>query len=658
MKTFESEHLASTNCPSTRGCLSSLSRPEWTFVVVLLLACLAYHAWLIESRWINADEGAHLMDASLVLDGLVPGIDFLARQPLYVYSYVPSFGLLEPSLIAGRLVPLSFTWLNVLVIFLLGRRIAGSECGAISALLFITAPIILVNAPVVKTEPLAMLLVSLGVYALLRCDDTGEPRWLWLSGALFGAGFYVRESSLAGIFAGSCAIAFTSPSFGAAIKRLCYFGIGMGSATLAVFAFYLPHMTLAEMLTNGGLFPPYRIFVAARDLFDTAENTQAGAGPALLASVRDSSQTLSETKRILIQCAKMSVHIMVCGIAAAIFLVWRHFRCRLSHTRPPGDLRKASIVLAWLLGIASLYAYYAAKRGFFQFYARELVPASSLLCGWFLLSVWRASGTRTSAIAGLSLMIGLTALLFTAEASVDGLGVIGGTACLAFVAWHLAVVAGFKTISRRRVFIATSAILVIVVAVLRRVWSGGGGLQAAPYFAFATIALLVLLWFCTQFRSLSATGQSWLVLPLASSVLIIGPTSSAQFKPSFDCNWPISTLRQVAASIEFHAAPSDTVMSGAVIWEFEAHRRPFGNVSHPLAFRERVDPGSTEQLTAEFFRNPPKIVILDGVTEETHFRAIPLLERSLQTDYVFSTEVHGGTHPVRVLVRRPSGHAQ
>jgi len=55
-------------------------------LLAVFLVSLFIRLWLLDKRWINADEGAHLMDAVLVLDGKIPEVDFHARQPLYVYS--------------------------------------------------------------------------------------------------------------------------------------------------------------------------------------------------------------------------------------------------------------------------------------------------------------------------------------------------------------------------------------------------------------------------------------------------------------------------------------------------------------------------------------------------------------------------------------------
>jgi len=44
--------------------------------VLVLLIFLALGLALLPLRWINPDEGAHLMDAKLLMEGLMPAVDF------------------------------------------------------------------------------------------------------------------------------------------------------------------------------------------------------------------------------------------------------------------------------------------------------------------------------------------------------------------------------------------------------------------------------------------------------------------------------------------------------------------------------------------------------------------------------------------------------
>jgi len=45
--------------------------------LILLAVCilsLLLRIWFLDKHWINPDEGAHLMDAAMVLDGKIPNL--------------------------------------------------------------------------------------------------------------------------------------------------------------------------------------------------------------------------------------------------------------------------------------------------------------------------------------------------------------------------------------------------------------------------------------------------------------------------------------------------------------------------------------------------------------------------------------------------------
>jgi hypothetical protein len=89
-------------------------------------------------------------------------------------------------------------------------------------------------------------------------------------------------------------------------------------------------------------------------------------------------------------------------------------------------------------------------------------------------------------------------------------------------------------------------------------------------------------------------------------------------------------------------------MSGAVIWEFEAARRPFQLISHPLAFARGMSVQDQRVIKAVFDANPPKVIILDGVTELTYLRNLSWLTERLGVTYRLQLEAGPGYFPVKV----------
>ena len=62
-------------------------------LLAVFVASLLIRLWLLDKRWINVDEGAHLMDGVLALDGKIPQVDFASRSPIYVYAIAGSLKL-------------------------------------------------------------------------------------------------------------------------------------------------------------------------------------------------------------------------------------------------------------------------------------------------------------------------------------------------------------------------------------------------------------------------------------------------------------------------------------------------------------------------------------------------------------------------------------
>ena len=65
---------------------STEARKGYLILLAVFVLSLSVRIWLLDKRWITPDEGAHLMDAVLALDGKIPEIDFASRQPFYVYA--------------------------------------------------------------------------------------------------------------------------------------------------------------------------------------------------------------------------------------------------------------------------------------------------------------------------------------------------------------------------------------------------------------------------------------------------------------------------------------------------------------------------------------------------------------------------------------------
>ena len=120
----------------------------------------------------------------------------------------------------------------------------------------------------------------------------------------------------------------------------------------------------------------------------------------------------------------------------------------------------------------------------------------------------------------------------------------------------------------------------------------------------------------------------------------------------YDSNWSPAAVAQVADYIAQNTRPTDTVVSGAVIWELEAGRRPFMKISHPLEFSFTIPEERRASLENTLVRDPPKIIVLDGFTEETYFYQVPKLPDLIQASYDPVLTVENARLPVIVYRRK------
>jgi hypothetical protein len=123
----------------------------------------------------------------------------------------------------------------------------------------------------------------------------------------------------------------------------------------------------------------------------------------------------------------------------------------------------------------------------------------------------------------------------------------------------------------------------------------------------------------------------------------------------YETVWAPETLHTVADLIRHGSSEGDRVMSGAVIWELEAGRRPFANVTHPLGFLLGNSAGEPERLARELATAPPRFVVLDGYTERTYGLLLPGLTQTLAERYRLVADLPGLHFPVRVYQLREAG---
>ena len=90
----------------------------------------------------------------------------------------------------------------------------------------------------------------------------------------------------------------------------------------------------------------------------------------------------------------------------------------------------------------------------------------------------------------------------------------------------------------------------------------------------------------------------------------------------YDSVWSNEAVQKIAATIKENSDFDDEVMSGAVIWELESHRRPVAMISHPLAYRYHMPEEVISKIEKGFHEGRPQIIVLDGYTEKIYLTQI------------------------------------
>lgn len=116
---------------------------------------------------------------------------------------------------------------------------------------------------------------------------------------------------------------------------------------------------------------------------------------------------------------------------------------------------------------------------------------------------------------------------------------------------------------------------------------------------------------------------------VVSSLFLTLSESGVRLSLDYHSVWSPGTLPEVTDLLERHTGAEDAVLSGAVIWQLQANRPPFADLTHPLAPIAGRPWFEIRRLRGELRTSPPPAVILDGYTEQTFSVVLPELSERL-----------------------------
>lgn len=633
-------------------------------LLIMVFAAVVVRIMFLNGRWINPDEGAHLMDGLLVLDGFVPVVDYSSRQVFYTYVLAFVLRVVGVSYEAARLYPVVASVVVGVLVFLIARRLFDSRVALLAAGIYLFLPFTIVFGTHVKTEPLTILLSCVGVYALLVGLDRKDGLiYFLLAGVSIGLAYYVRQSALALLLAAIVMLALVIRQRSALLRASMGVVGGFILVCVGFMGIYSTMLPTSRVLGTGALNPAAFVVNTVRPIWDVAaENGSAHgeeseeAAPATVAEAPSDTELSDEridqpwaiTLQNIVRTANLNSFLLV-GLFLSPVVFWAR-RDGAVGKRGRNNLRAAAVLYAWLGAVTLAYAFYAVVRGFFPAYFGELLPPLAILAAVVALaSLARLRPDQPLARRDI-VVFGAMALGFVVLHTIIGPLAINRPLYYVAVPALLAVAyLGGRMQARRLGALAVVAALGVGTVFLARAM--GGAVKPLLYvlLILSVFGVIFAAWRIDPRRDPArAAGFVSYSLLLSTFMLWLG-ASQAEIRRDFGGVWPPETVSEVVAYLEEHTEAGDEIISGAVMWEFEARRHPFMLLSHPLAFRPGMSPEQQLAIEQRLQEHPPAVIILDGYTEQTYGRNLPLFAEVLDTRYRLDRVVEGSRYPVQIF---------
>jgi len=568
----------------------------YTVLLIIIIVSLTIRIWLLDKRWINPDEGAHMMDAVLILDGAIPSVDYASRQPVYAYSIAAAFKLLGVGYTSGRTLMMLLSLLVALPIFFTARVLYNHTVAFLAAAIYLMLPLEILNSVLVKTEPLSIMVISLSFLMMAQFSEKQNILWLLPAGMLAGLGFYIRQSALILPMAAMVfLVVYGSGDMATKTKRLFYFIGGYILVVFVVVIFYSRYLAFTD-IWNSNLNPLFFVLESFKKVLQLGGVTSAPANVAAPPIHVAGQETYALYYKYIYKAFKMHLFL----IMGAIFSMLQGCYHVINQKTRKLNEYPFLLLFLWLILLVLAYAYYFHARGFFIDYFREFFPPLVILFAAWLTSTFPDLKKGNNAIHFLLVAGVLWIVLYFTILSFKGL--ISAKGVILFLLLMLAVFQFFR-------------------------WKRGGLKKKDTVGVLTAVVILATLGY-----NLTYTAK--------------------RMNVRYDSNWSTVSVEKVSNYIAKNTVLTDTVVSGAVIWELESRRRPFMNISHPLAFIFTIPEGRRLALESAFDHNPPKLIILDGYTEKTYLKQVPRLVELIQSGYYLVLTVENATSPVSVYRRK------
>jgi hypothetical protein len=587
-----------------------------------------------------------MMDAVLLLNGKIPAIDYGSRQPFYVYAIAGTLKAFGIDYVSGRILPLACSMLTGLMVYLIARSLFGPRPALLSAVVYWMFPLELFNSVMVKTQPLASLLTSLSIYMSILFWKKSREIWLLPAGVFAGLCFYVRESALVIPLTVLAFIVLVHAGQPLRIaKSVAFFLTGYAGLFALSFSYYSRFMTLSNFLTSA--LSPLGIMTWA---WGKLASFTATASEQVQAPIP---QTFFGSEEIYYQYLKQAatLHLfLLVGFALSVFALIYYAWSNRNGKADRDFLLSCSVLILWALSLFSAYGFFFFSRGFFVDYSRELLPPLTIIFSVLLCrttSVLTREGMLERFILG-GLCVSATLFLVQSYHR-DSFG-LGHHASLTIAFFALISLTGaLRSHTRRFIFVFAMSVIIILIPVSRmEPWKS---YMSGVWPSLVTIVLIYAIVWMSLGKKEKGTWKTYGAF-ITRSVLLSSFVVSITYGATiltlyYEAVWSPMVLKEVSSYLKTHTCEDDAVISGAVIWEFQAKRKLFGNISHPLSFEYDISKEDAEHILLTVAANPPEVIILDGYTEKTYLRHVPSLAKMLQERYLLSKSIEPSNYPVK-----------
>jgi hypothetical protein len=267
--------------------------------------------------------------------------------------------------------------------------------------------------------------------------------------------------------------------------------------------------------------------------------------------------------------------------------------------------RSFFLLLSWLTLLTAAYIFHYKIFGYYIDYFREFLPILVILFSAYVWeTIFQESQGSASIYSSIIVVAGLAAIFITEKFVIElskGILIVGVIGAAAVV-----MLRGAKQGRHSNKLAVLCVVVLASLYVLCRV------IDMIPKdvaLAFTAGGIVVITVWCTSNR------LRYLNICLLLSSLVLSTTYAAStMDMRYDSIWSNEAVEKIAASIKEQSDSNDEVMSGAVIWEFESHRRPFAMISHPSTYRYGMPEEVTSEIEQEMKKRPPRIIVLDSYT--------------------------------------------